>query len=161
MEDGPALLLAAVILAVLVVGAAYAWYNFTGWAAFSYKTGDSPRWAGGDVSRLRFKDCVFTVARGDGKTAALDVSPALNSMAVAYKTGSAVTNPPALTLTRPLNPFSFVIAGFNDRLTVPDPTAAPWCAAPPPPCDCTRGACACKACPGSATATLVGKVRTI
>jgi hypothetical protein len=33
---------------------------------------------------------------------------------------------PALTLTRPLNPFSFVIPGFNDSATVARPDAPEW-----------------------------------
>jgi hypothetical protein len=185
METGSALLFATIVLIVLILSAAYAWYNFTGWTAFSYKTGDSPSWIPAkseDISRLRFKDCVFTVTRTDGKVATLDADPVLNSMAVAYKSGSINTNPATLTLTRPLNPFSFVITGFNDKASVPDPTVSPWCTAPPAACtkdsDCpygTPGSCvpqpvvppattalsACSTCPGGATVTLTGKVRTI
>ena len=185
MGTGLALLLAAIIVLVLAIVASYVWYNFTEWTEFSYNTGDDPSWTANnnaDISRLRFKDCIFTVTRADGKVATLNVSPVLNSMAVAYKSGSVGTNPPALVLTRPLNPFSFVIAGFNDKLTVSDPTGAPWCTAPPATCtkdsDCPQsisGSCVtkpptpptavstgiCANCPGGAAVTLTGKVRTI
>ena len=173
MNTGLALIAALVITIILVVGAAYVWYAFFGWSGFSYGTGDSPSWlpAGqADLSRLRFKDCVFTVTRSDGRVGRIDVTPNLNSMAVAYKGGS--YNPSTLTLTRPLNPFSFVIPGFNDRSTVPDPTVAPWCTSPPASCTgdsgcpygSVSGACAagtCVNCPGGATVTLTGRVRTI
>lgn len=118
--------LGATLLLALV--AAYVWYNFTGWQPFRFQTGSVPTWVpsgGADVSRLRFKGCTFAVALAAGPPRTADVSAALNSMAVAYKGGKA--NPAALTLTGPLNPFSFVIEGFNDRATVPDPTVAPWC----------------------------------
>ena len=127
-----------VLVAVLI---AYVWYNYTGWQSFSYGTGASPAWtpAGqADISMLRFKGCTFSVARGDGATATMDVTAVLNGMAVAYAGGT--NNPPSLTLVRPLNPFSFVILGFNDSTTVSDPTAAPWCSAPPPSCG-SDGAC--------------------
>lgn len=162
MQGTSAALLAAITVLALLIIAAYVWYNYTGWAAFSFKTGDAPAWtpaAQADISLLRFKDCVFTVQRGDGVAKSYDVTPALNGMAVAYRGGGA--NPAALTLTRPLNPFSFVIPGFNDRASVPDPSAAPWCASPPPACTAdrqcplgVRGACSCSAasgqCPASA-----------
>ena len=126
--DYGAILVALLILAVLVVAAAYAWYNFLGWTRFSYSSGAAPRWvppAGKDVSALRFKGCVYTVQRLDGKKATLDVTPALNAMATAYAGGK--DNPAALTLTGPLNAFSFTIPGFNERTVVPDPAAYPWC----------------------------------
>jgi hypothetical protein len=152
MEDGPALFLAAVIVIILVVGVAYAWQSFVGWTTFpAYKAGDIPKWqptTGSDISRLRFKDCVFTVTRSDGTAATLDATPALNSMAVAYKSGMS-NMPSTLELSAPLNPFSFTIVGFNDKATVADPTVAPWCTVPT------------ATCAGGATATLTGKVRTI
>jgi len=185
MQRASAALLATIIVIALVIVAAYVWYNYTGWAEFSNKTGDSPSWVpanGADISRLRFKDCIFTVTRGDGVSRSYDVTPALNSMAVAYRGGGG--NPLSLTLTRPLNPFSFVIPGFNDRATVADPTAAPWCTTPSPSCTADSqcpldvpGACSCSgpgggacapgatgtcfSCPGGAAATLTGKWRTI
>lgn len=177
MSLGAAMALALVIILLLLVAAAVAW-NSVGWTSFSYQLGDSPGWipkAGrggvpGDVSKLRFSKCYFSVARADGITRTLDVSPALNSMAVAYKGGKG--NPSMLTLTRPLNPFSFVIPGFNDRASVSNPTAPPWCSAPPPACGAdggcpvpVAGACgpdgACFSCSGGPNVTLVGKYRTI
>jgi hypothetical protein len=177
MDTTSSVVLAAIITLVLVIAVAYAWYGFVGWSDFSYSAGDSPAWApapGKSLARLRFKDCVFTVRRGDGKTATFEASAVLNGMAVAY--ASAVgAPPPVLTLDRPLNPFSFVITGFNDRASVPDPGAAPWCTSPPAACASDAGCpggkpgscvkrssgAACVTCPGGATVTLVGKVRTI
>jgi hypothetical protein len=172
MQGGRAVLLAVIVVIVILVVAAYVWYHHTGWASFSYQTGDAPFWLpadGADLSRLRFKDVTFTVTR-TGQPTTRDVTAVLNGMAVAFTGG--VSNPPSLTLVRPLNPFSFVIPGFNDRASVPDPTAAPWCSAPPASCtkdsDCpsaVAGACGpngtCFSCPGGATATLVGRWRTI
>ena len=135
MEPGPALLLSVVIILLVLVAAAYVWYNFVGWTSFSYSTGDSPSWlpaGGADLSALRFKNCEFTVKRSDGVTKKLEVSPVLNSMSAGFKGG--LKNPLTLTLTRPLNPFSFVIVGFNDRATVSDPGAPPWCSTPPAAC---------------------------
>ena len=186
METGAALITSTVIVIIILIVAAYVWYNYIGWASFTYKTGDHPSWlpaSGVSISRLRFKDCIFTVTRADKKVASLDVAPVLNAMAVAYKTSTSGT-PQELTLTRPLNPFSFVIKGFNDRATVSNPGVYPWCTSPPAACtadtDCPGGACVtarrpvmtgaavtgsivtktCSTCPGSVV-TLTGKVRTI
>lgn len=172
MNTGLASIVALVVVLILLVMAAYVWYNYTGWKTFSYSTGDSPSWTptDSDISSLRFKDCSFVVQRGDGKMATLDATAVLNSMAVAY--AGATKKPLALTLVRPLNPFSFVIPGFNDRASVPDPTVAPWCTSPPSACSSDgacpgqrAGACSsqgvCTNCPGGATVTLVGQVRTI
>jgi len=160
METGAALAAAAVIVLVLVLAAAYAWYNFFGWAPFAYQAGDTPAWqpAGqAGLDRLRFKGCTFTVARSDGVTRTLDATPVLNAMAAGFADGPA--NPPALSLERPLNAFSFVIAGFNDRATVANPGAPPWCAGPPP-CQPAAGGPVCGPCPGTRV-TLTGKVRTL
>ena len=131
METGPALATAAVILVVILVCAAYAWYNLVGWTAFSFATGSSPAWqatGGADVSRLRFKNCSFVVAPGGGgPPRALDATAVLNGMAVGFAGGTA--NPPMLSLSRPLNPFSFTITGYNDKASVPDPTAPAWAGA--------------------------------
>lgn len=141
MQKAGALLTAMIVTMIIVFAGAFAWYKFTGWKSFSYKTGDSPSWVPGGpggVSHLRFKDAVFTVTRPDGTVRVQDATPALNSMAVAYEGGSVTV--PALTLTRPLNPFSFVIPGFNDTATVAHPDAPEWT---------------------SATATLTGSWKTI
>jgi hypothetical protein len=183
LGDGPAAAIALLAVIVIVLVVAFGWYHYTGWTTFSYRVGESPSWTpstGGDVSRLRFKDCVYTITRGDKVVKTQDVTPVLNSMAVSQK-GNA-KQPKALTLDRPMNPFSFVITGFNDRKSVPDPTVAPWCTAPPAKCTSdstcpnfvssatTAGLCVglgnpsggtCSSCPGGATVTLTGKVRTI
>jgi hypothetical protein len=183
MRKPIAALVALIIVLVLLIAVAYGWYNYTGWQPFSYATNDVPAWhpLSGQVARLRFKDAKFTVTRLDGVQATYDVTAVLNGMSTAY-TGS-ITGPPALTLTRPLNPFSFVIPGFNDRTTVADPTSSLWCTSPPASCSsdaqcpgggagacsCSgdKGVCApnvagtCYGCPGGAKVTLTGKWRTI
>lgn len=134
MQSIQAAILAAVITLTLLVIAAFVWSRI-GWQQFSNQTGDSVSWqaaGSADVSRLRFRNCIFTVKRSDGATQSKDVTAVLNGMATAYAGGP--NNPTELSLDRPLNPFSFLIAGFNDSTTVPDPTAAPWCSAPPAAC---------------------------
>lgn len=172
MQNMSAILLATITVMVIVIAIALMWYNFMGWTTFTNKTGDSPSWAppaGADISKLRFKNCVFSVSRADGVIKTQNVDAVLNGMAVAYRNG--VNSPMALTLVRPLNAFSFVIPGFNDRATVSDPSGFPWCAAPPPACtadsDCPMvvdGACtngSCFSCVGGATVSLTGSWRTV
>lgn len=80
-----------------------------------------PGWVpkqGSNISRLRFSDCIFTITTPDGRRYSQNVTPALNSMAVAY-TGSTIKMPNTLYLSGPLNAFSFVIPGVNDRRTLP------------------------------------------
>jgi len=142
-----ALLHATALIVVLLLVIAFIWWHYSGWSEFSFANGDWPSWAPTDpkdnVSRLRFKDCVFTVQRaGDAAPTSRDVTAALNGMAVAYAGSRFFTRdnyPAALTLARPLNAFSFAIPGFNDahyldadgtpRGTVKDPSAPPWCGA--------------------------------
>ncbi len=198
MGPTPAFLIASATVAVLLVVAAYAWYNFVGWNHFTFsgrvpylpgtpcdsavsqdacpsdkeccpdgdvcvtygpdvpgycaKTcsattdcsadqrcsaapdgtsvcadiADEPYWAAGtesDVSRLRFKDCVFAVAAPDGTVSRRDVTNELNAMAKAY-TDTPTAPPSTLRLDRPLNAFSFTIPGVNDKQSVPTADAA-------------------------------------
>lgn len=157
------LLAAAVALLVVALAAAaiaYVWYHQTGWAPFSASAGDDVAWApaaGKPVTRLRFKNCTFTVARGDGAAPqSRDVTGVLNAMAQAYVGATPEVVPKALSLHSPLSGFSFVLAGYNDDSTTP-PTAAvaqsPWCSG----ADAT-GACIVRP---AKTATLTGLVRTI
>jgi hypothetical protein len=118
---------AFIVLLVLLLVSAYGWYYHTGWHAFAYETGSSPSWGASDISRLRFKDVVFVVSRSDGIVQKKDVSAVLNGMAVAYE--SAVNKPPQLRLVRRLNAFSFVVEGFNDPVTVRDPSLPMWISA--------------------------------
>jgi hypothetical protein len=184
MSTAYALLVAAVVVLTLLIAGAYVWYRYYGWAPFQFTSGDNPAWnAAGtaDVSRLRFADAVFAVRLANGTTRTADVTAVLNGMAAAYEGGT--SNPTVLTLTRPLNPFSFVIPGFNDAASVPDPTLPDWCSSPPAACTAdaqcgggVAGACscstpdgtcpagvtgACYSCPGGALVALTGKWRTI
>ena len=123
MESTPALLLALLIVAAVVVIAAFVWYNNTGWAPFAYSTGaTSVCWPADDMSRLRFKDAVFTLNVG-GKAYTKDVTAVLNGMAAGNK---GAPNNGILTLDAALNPFSFVVANVNTKAVVPDPTVAMW-----------------------------------
>ena len=94
METAPAFLTAIIIVAALVIVAAFIWYQ-KGWVTFAKKTGDhttspkgdvqGPCWnsTSGDTSRLRFKDTMFTLNVG-GETYVQDVTAVLNGMAAAY-----------------------------------------------------------------------------
>jgi hypothetical protein len=148
MPDDGAVFISVIIVIILVIAAAYVWYYHTGWQSFNFKTGDSPSWSSsdGDVSKLRFDNSIFTVTRSDGVMRSQDVTEALNGMAVAYQNGTVA--PGVLNLTGPLNPFSFVIPGFNDSQTVTDPTGPLWCTTGPK-------------CSPSAIAMLAGKWRQI
>jgi hypothetical protein len=89
-------------------------------------TGVVPSWtaAGGqNISALRFKNCVFTVVDPQGQTHTADETSVLNGMAVAYR-GATSAVPASLYLDRPLNAFSFKLAGVNDSATVPTAAAA-------------------------------------
>lgn len=184
MDTPYAAAVALIAVLTLLVIMAFIWYRFFGWKPFQFAAGDSPTWTpagSADVSRLRFADAMFSVQLGDGTSRSQDVTAVLNGMAAAYSGGAA--NPTWLTLTRPLNAFSFVIPGFNDSATVPDPSRPAWCSSPPASCtgdsQCTSpvpGACSCSgpggvcppgetgtcySCPGGAKVTLIGKWRTI
>ena len=172
------MIVAAVIVLVIALAVAYYWYNYLGWKDFaSFSMGDSPSWTPDnqlDISHLRFKNCKFTVTLMDGSVGKYDVTPALNSMAMAYKNASS-NIPKVLTLTQPLNPFSFAIPGFNDKSSL-NPSQPPWCEklnSCTQDSDCpygtVTGACnvgqkVCTNCTnssGSVSVTLTGKVRTI
>ncbi len=83
------------------------------WKSFNYQTNDIPTWNASDVSLIRFKNCIFTSG-----TQQIDVTSVLNSMSNAYKGGNLLS----LSLDRPLNPYSFVIMGYNDSNTIKYPT---------------------------------------
>lgn len=118
MESLAAHALAALVVLVAVVIAAAVWYYKFGWQSYSYSQSAgaaAPSWSpstGATVDRLRFRKAVFTVTPTVGSPQSVDVSAVLNGMAVAYR--GSTTVPAELTLVRPLNPYSFVITGFND-----------------------------------------------
>lgn len=133
MKPALAFVLGLVVVVVLLIVAAYVWYNYTGWQKFTFegavpynKNAPAPKWqaSGGDPSAadLRFRDVVFTVVDPSGVAHRRDVTAVLNGMALAYH--SAATPPPTLALDRPLNAFSFTIPGVNDRQSVPTKSAA-------------------------------------
>ena len=118
MESLAAHALAALIVLAAAVIAAAVWYYKVGWQPFSFAQAAGaapPSWSPSGtatVDRLRFRKVVFTVTPATGSPRSVDVSAVLNGMAVAYR--DAVTVPDALSLVRSLNPYSFVITGFND-----------------------------------------------
>ncbi len=136
MGPGAALALGLLVVVTVLLAAAFAWYNFWGWAPFrfaeaSYDPGaPPPSWSTpggtGSVADLRFKDAVFTVVDPGGATHTADVTDVLNGMAAAYR--GSPSPPSTLTLAGPLNAFSFVIPGVNDRAAVPDPKL--WAGSP-------------------------------
>ena len=161
MDPASAALVSLIIILTVALCGSYGWYNYVGWLPFSF-TGDpknvaldaaakasggtrpaGPSWTplnDADISRLRFKDCVFTVTRSGAAPAVKNVTANLNSMAVAYKDSPMKTNPGSLKLTRYLNSFSFLIPGVNDKVSAPNNKDPVWI---------------------NATVTLTGKYRTI
>lgn len=123
MDTGPAYILAILIVLVLLVGVAYGWYNFSGsWSDFSYTGGQKVAFSSGkrQINRLRFRKCIFTTQDPSGKKASWDVTAILNGMAVAHDIDSNNNKLPLGGSSQiPLNPFSFIQGGFNDRAAVP------------------------------------------
>jgi len=136
--DVVALIEAVIIVLVIVVLAAYAWYHMYGWTKFAYTSGNTVSWVSstGKTESLRFKNAKFTLYMPDGTTRVWDVSEVLNSMAIAYEGTVGAANTGTLMLRvlnssgnpepSPLNPFSFIKTGVNDTSVVSDPTASPW-----------------------------------
>ena len=135
MKPGQALIVGLLVVLVVLIVAAFIWFNFTGWTKFNfvgavpYKKSARARstgWAAaGDktAASLRFSRCTFTVVSPSGVAHSTDVTPVLNGMAVAFR--DATGRPPkSLILDRPLNAFSFLIPGVNDSRQVPSAAAA-------------------------------------
>ena len=135
METAAAYIVALLVVLVLLVVAAFAWYHQPSkWKSFSYVGGDVVTFVTGTtpLGRLRFKGCTFTTANPANTPATWDVTGVLNGMSAAYDIpvgkyelslgGSA---------KHPLNPFSFTKVGFNDITTVPTAAANnTWAAVP-------------------------------
>lgn len=124
MDPGPAYLLATIVVVLLLILVAYFWYNrSSAWSSFSYTGGQKVAFTvpdGKPVKSLRFRKCVFTTANPSGNTQSWDVTAVLNGMAAAYDVPNReVTLPLGGSKQVPLNPFSFIKAGFNDTETVP------------------------------------------
>jgi len=122
-----ALAAAATVVVLLII--IYIWYTMFGWTPSTFTTGQVASWTApsGDTSSLRFRNMIFRVRTADGKTSARNVTAIVNKMAQAFDATGGV-NTGTLTLDRPLNAFSFVIAGMNDRATIK--TAADKVASP-------------------------------
>ena len=149
MDAEPAAFVSGLVVALaFLLVAAYLWYNYIGWKPFAYREGEVVTFSAGkteSAGSIRFRGATFTVTAPDGTSRSKDVTAILNGMALAYSGGAgAATSSFSLggkvcikknakglcTQTgrpRPLNPFTFTIAGFNDRKTVPTKAdAAEW-----------------------------------
>ena len=111
------------VLACLIIAAAGAasWYKWGGaWKTFTFTEGDYASWApdsGKMVGGLRFRDVEFTILDSTGAEitgGSADVTTTLNAMARAFAGDDSSSSPPVLSLVRPLNAFSFPIAGLTD-----------------------------------------------
>jgi len=124
-------ILAIIALLVVLVGVYYVWYSSHGWETMTFTSGEGfagspgspagrgPSWVphkGRPLSSLRFRNAIFTMVDVKGKTHTKDVTAVLNGMAAAYggELYAHAAPPPALEMTGPINPFSFVIKGVND-----------------------------------------------
>ena len=140
MSPGEAMIVALIVIIIIFVAISYGWYNFYGWKSFEFKTKNTVSWPSSTkkgIADLRFKEVIFSIKFPDGTHQSKDVTGVLNGMATAY---AGQLNKGILTLDKPLNPFSFVIQGINDKSTVTNPSSNKW---------------------KKTTATLVGSVRTI
>jgi len=121
------ILIAVLVSLLLVMG----WYHMFGWTDFSFKSGEetyipllSPAPAIGTpppdsdiaMDKIMFKNVVFTVTKGD-VTKKINVTHRFNDMSKTKK-NNLVKIKAYYRLLKPLNAFSFEIAGFNDTATV-------------------------------------------
>jgi len=122
METGAAMIISVLLVVLLLIAFAYLWYNYTGWRPFVFGNGDKVAFSSKQsVSKLRFKNCIFTVVDPSNQKHTYDVTRNLNGMAVAYK--GSPRPPRQLELggvnRTPLNAFTFTVPGVNDRATLP------------------------------------------
>jgi len=139
MDHVTSYVLATVVVLVLLALSAYVWYNYLNtWNTIKETGGQvvvfdalmkTPAW-------IRFRNCKFTTTSPQGVTKTWDVTAVLNGMAAAHpKNPTSMGSPTSLTLgggaQAPLNPFSFVLKGFNDVNTVTTAAeSATWAAVP-------------------------------
>lgn len=115
--------LSITIVLVILIIIAFIWYNFTGWSPFKYSKGNTVTFKTPDessIAYMRFRNCIFTFTDPKGSLHSIDVTEVLNNMAKGFRDAQ---NPPSsFTLgghcQAPLNAFSFVLPGVNDRATV-------------------------------------------
>ena len=99
METFAAIILATVIIVLVLVGAAYYYHNYVGWTLFTRNDGETLNITppSGDVTDLRFKDCIFTIL--DSKNTVLftsDVTQNLNAMASGLVSNNPKYKPPTV-----------------------------------------------------------------
>lgn len=99
----------------------YLLHEFTGWISFEMNNNQNfmlnDNLSPNKVSRLYFKNCIYTVSL-NGIDKVQDVSSVLNNMVLAYKDNS---NPNfVFKLDDPgLSPTSFIVDGYNDKTNHP------------------------------------------
>ena len=122
------ILISLVLTIIITIAIIFIYFISTGWKQFQFTTNQLPEWDAGSagVERIRFMYCTFTIYRPDGTQMSKDVTGVLNGMAVAYDVKEKTANPKTLQLTGKLNPFSFVIKGYNDPSVVSDPSIPSW-----------------------------------
>lgn len=116
------IILIVVVIIVSIMFMSYLTYNYTGWKSFTMKKGENFQITDADpklVSKLQFRNCIFTIKGSDGTTKTLNVASILNTMAAAYEGND---NPGyVFKLDDPgLSTYSFRIPGFNDDKNRPD-----------------------------------------
>jgi len=116
------IILAIVVIIVVIIGLAYILNKYTGWQNFSMKKGENFQMTNIDsteISKLKFRSCIFTTTGKDGTTKTANVTSVLNGMVAAYD-GNTNKNY-IFKLDDPgLSPYSFQLPGFNDKDNHPD-----------------------------------------
>jgi hypothetical protein len=126
MHYKEAIISAGIVIIVLLI-ILYVYYYMPTWVAFSVTLNDNLGIKSTDISKLRFKDCVFTIVDGT-HTYTANVTKNLNIHARYYmgkpSLSSAITT---FNLAGPLNPFSFPIKDYNDSNASKSPNGTAWC----------------------------------
>ena len=114
------------IIFLVTFVALYIHYTFLGWKNFSFSRDQTVSIDpdGKTTDKIRFRKVIFTVVKANSAktTFKIDVTTRMNQMAIGHKK-TGLTLP--LALIKPLNAFSFVVAGHNDT-TVKDPSLPEW-----------------------------------
>lgn len=113
------------IVAFIVAGIMrYLIYEYTGWKSFTMTKGENFQITDLDptlVSKLKFRDCVFTIKGLDGTVKSYTVTYVLNTMLSAYENNNNKNY--VFKLDDPgLSIYSFQVPGFNDKTNKPDPS---------------------------------------
>jgi hypothetical protein len=107
-------IIVAIIIAVFMV---YCIQTYTGWIPFTMKYDENFKIliAPNIVSRIRFKNCIYTIVGLDGKSVSRDVTNQLNYMVIAFHGNTEKKY--VFKLDGGLSPYSFIINGISDAAT--------------------------------------------